>query len=198
MTTNDPVLGDVERLLEPILDRIGANLYDLERSGGVLRVTVDRPGGIDLDVLTEVNRSLGRALDDADPIPSKYTLEVSSPGLERSLRTVAHWERAVGERVKVKLHPEGDGPRRAEGIVAGVAGGVVTVTDDDGSATSFTTDAVERARTVFEWGPQPKPGGPKAAKPRKAPTPQGAAQDAPQHEGTATAERAPQDTEDHR
>jgi len=166
--TDDPVLAEVGRLLAPILERIGAELYDLERSGGTLRVTVDRSGGIDLDALATVNRELGRALDESDPIPSAYTLEVSSPGLERTLRTAAHWERSIGDRVKVKLRPRDDAPRRAEGVVAGVAGGVVTLTGDDGSTVTFGVDAVERARTVFEWGPAPKPGGGKGGKKAKA------------------------------
>jgi ribosome maturation factor RimP len=166
--TDDPVLTEVDRLIAPILDRIDADLYDLERNGGTLRVTVDRPGGIDLDTLAEVNRALGRALDESDPIASSYVLEVTSPGLERALRTAAHWERAVGDRVKVKLRPTDDGPRRAEGIVAGVAGGVVTLTADDGSTVTFGVDAVERARTVFEWGPAPQPGSGKGGQKTKA------------------------------
>ena len=166
--TDDPVLAEVGRLVAPILDRIGAHIYDLERSGGMLRVTVDRSGGIDLDALAEVNRALGRALDESDPIPSSYTLEVTSPGLERNLRSAAHWEGAIGDRVKVKLHPSDDVPRRAEGLVAGVAGGIATLTADDGSTLTFGVDAVERARTVFEWGPAPKPGGKGGQKTTKA------------------------------
>ena len=161
MSVDDPVLNEVARLLDPILERLGARLYDLERNGGILRITVDRDGGIDLEALTDVNRSLGRALDESDPIPGAYTLEVSSPGLERTLRTEAHWAGAVGEHVKVKLDATADEPRRIEGTVASIDDGVVTLTEGDGGTATFAVSAVERARTVFEWGPQPKPGGPK-------------------------------------
>ncbi len=162
MSVDDPVLNEVSRLLDPILERHGARLYDLERNGGILRITVDRDGGIDLDALTDVNRSLGRALDESDPIPGAYTLEVTSPGLERTLRTEAHWAGAVGETVKVKLDATVEEPRRLEGTVASVADGVVTLAERGGGSATFAVAAVERARTVFEWGPQPKPGGPKA------------------------------------
>ena len=162
MSVDDPVLNEVARLLDPILERHGARLYDLERNGGNLRITIDRDGGIDLEALTDVNRSLGRALDESDPIPGAYTLEVSSPGLERALRTDAHWAGAIGEQVKVKLDASVDEPRRVEGTVAAIADGVVSLIDGRGETVRFEVSAVERARTVFEWGPQPKPGGPKS------------------------------------
>jgi ribosome maturation factor RimP len=162
MSVDDPVLNEVARLLDPILERHDARLYDLERNGGILRITIERDGGIDLEALTDVNRSLGRALDESDPIPGAYTLEVSSPGLERTLRTDAHWAGAVGEQVKVKLDASVDEPRRLEGTVAAVADGVVSLIDGRGETVTFDLATVERARTVFEWGPQPKPGGPKA------------------------------------
>jgi ribosome maturation factor RimP len=132
-------------------------LYDVEFSGGVLRVTLDRPGGIDLDQLAEANRRLSHALDEADPIPGAYTLEVTSPGLERNLRTAVHWQSARGERVKVKLAEHVDGDRRVEGVVSEVDGNAVTILTAAGVPITVSTDEVERARTVFEWGGQPKP-----------------------------------------
>ncbi len=132
-------------------------LYDVEFSGGVLRVTLDRPGGVDLDQLAQANRRLSHALDEGDPIPGAYTLEVTSPGLERNLRTVAHWQSARGERVKVKLAEHVDGERRVEGVVSEVDGTAVTILTSAGVPITVSTDEVERARTVFEWGGQPKP-----------------------------------------
>jgi ribosome maturation factor RimP len=156
MAIDDPVLAEVDRLLAPILESAGARLYDLERQGGLLKVTVDRDGGVDLDVLTEVNRELGRALDEADPIPGSYTLEVSSPGLERTLRTEAHWRTAVGERVKVKLRPDASEVRRLDGTIDEVGDGFATVVVADGTRSRFELAHVERAKTVFEWQAQPK------------------------------------------
>ncbi len=88
-------------------------------AGGVLAVTVDRAGGVDLDALTTANRAVSRALDELDPIPGRYSLEVSSPGLERPLRTPAHFARAIGETITVKTRPQVPGERRRRGPFGG-------------------------------------------------------------------------------
>ena len=149
-------------IVGPIVDSLDASLYDLEFEGGTLRITLDRSGGVDLDTISEVTRQVSRQLDLDDPIPGKYTLEVTSPGLERTLRTAAHWQSAIGERVRVKTKPHVDGDRRLDGIIRGVdeSAGVVVV-DVDGSGLRVAIGDIDRAKTVFEWGPQPKPGGPK-------------------------------------
>jgi len=155
----DPVLDTVRELLGPLLVERDLSLYDVERNGAVLRITVDRVGGIDLDTLAAVNRDLGDVLDTEDPIAVPYTLEVSSPGLERKLRTELHWSGAVGDRVRVKLRREIDGRRRFEGIVIGVTEGVAAV-DSDGVTVGVDLGTVDKATTVFVWSPQPKPSGP--------------------------------------
>jgi ribosome maturation factor RimP len=151
------VADDAREVVEGAVATLDADLYDVEFTGGVLRVTLDRPDGIGLDDLAEANRAISRALDDADPIPGHYTLEVSSPGLERSLRLPAHWAAAVGERVKVKTTSEVDGLRRFDGVVESVGTGTVTIKDGAGARHEVPLDEVDRARTVFEWGGQPKP-----------------------------------------
>lgn len=137
----------------------GVFLYDLAWHGSVLRVTVDRPDGVDLDAIADVTRVLSRALDESDPIPGTYQLEVSSPGLERPLRTPEHWAGAVGERVKVKTMVEIDGERRFDGIVRSVDGAAVVLSTDSGEH-RLALDQIDKATTVFEWGPTPKPGSP--------------------------------------
>jgi len=177
MTTNDPFLDTIVRLITPLVADAGAELYDIERSGPTVRITVDRRGGIDLDALATINRSLSRALDETDSGDEAYVLEVSSPGLERALRTPSHWERAVGERVKVKTTRDIDGARRFDGAVVGCSDSVIVIGVDN-TTISIPLDAVDRAKTVFEWGPTPKPGGakpgpkstkPAASKPNAAP-----------------------------
>ena len=153
----------VRALVEDALASLEVELYDVEHTGGTLRVTVDRPGGVDIDTVADATRAVSRALDEADPIPGSYHLEVSSPGLERTLRTARHWQSAVGEVVKVKLRPEIEGERRIEGTVAEVGDEDVTI-DVDGEPHVVRLADVDRAKTVFEWGPTPKPGGPKATK----------------------------------
>ncbi len=143
----------VEPLVTPVLDELGLELYDLELAGGVLRVLVDRDGGADIDAIAKVARNLSRSLDEHDPIDGGYTLEVSTPGLERPLRTPTHFGRAVGTVAKVKTKPGTDGERRVEGTITGADDTTVTVRDADGIERTLRIDEIERARTVFEWGP---------------------------------------------
>ncbi len=101
MATTDRVAA----IVAPLADERGLDLYDVEQHQASLRVLVDRDGGIDIDTLTELSRAVSRALDDADPVAGKYTLEVSSPGLERPLRRPDHFAGAVGDRITVKTVP---------------------------------------------------------------------------------------------
>ena len=91
------------QLVAPIASDLGLDLYDVEQRGGTLRVTLDTPAGADagvtLDELALASRLVSRELDQADPIPGRYTLEVTSPGVERALRTPAHFQRELGKVV---------------------------------------------------------------------------------------------------
>jgi len=156
MTIDERLSGVILTALVPIE---GVSLYDITWHGSVLRVTVDRPGGVDLDTISGVTRALSHALDEADPIAGAYQLEVSSPGLERTLRTAEHWSGAVGERVKVKTRVEVDGERRFEGTVVSAAADYIVIETSEGER-RLALDQLDRATTVFEWGPTPKPGSP--------------------------------------
>ena len=103
---------DLVSVLEPVIRAAHLELVDVELRSGVLLVTVDKEGGVDLDALTEATRAASVALDEADPIHGRYSLEVSSPGVERTLRTPAHFARAIGETVSVKTRPQVPGDRR--------------------------------------------------------------------------------------
>jgi ribosome maturation factor RimP len=108
-------------LIEPVLARLGYELVELEYSSGrahaVVRLYIDREGGVTLDDCTQVSRELSAVLDVEDPIPSAYTLEVSSPGFDRVLRTQAHFGRFVGSRVFVELKEPRAGRRRYTGTL---------------------------------------------------------------------------------
>jgi ribosome maturation factor RimP len=136
----------------------GLRLYDVEHAGGVLRVMVEGDTGPDLGVIADVTRDISRALDDDDPIAGRYSLEVTSPGLERPLRTPDHYRKAVGERVKVKTHAGVEGERRIEGVLTAAAEDAFVVMQTDGVERRVGYDEVERVRTVFEWGPAERPG----------------------------------------
>jgi ribosome maturation factor RimP len=162
------VVERVRELVEPLLDSEGLEIVDLEFVGGALRLTVDRHGGLDMEAIARATRAVSRALDEADPVPGQYTLEVSSPGLERILRTPPQYQRAIGSQVAVKTLPDVEGERRVSGeLVSADEAGIVVRPADGSGDRPFTYDQIERARTVFEWGPGPKPGkGPRPSKPK--------------------------------
>ena len=148
---------------EPVLSSLGLELVDVEIVGSgrarTLRLTIDRDGGIDLDALAEANRPVSDALDAVDAITGPYNPELSSPGLERPLRRPAEFRRFVGTTVSVKSHDPISGARRHRGqLVAADDGGIDL--EVDGEPRRFPYDAIASARTVFEWGPAPKPIGP--------------------------------------
>jgi ribosome maturation factor RimP len=155
------VIERVREIVLPLLDARGIGLYDLEHAGGVLRVVITKDTGVDMDVIAEVTRAVSRALDDADPISGRYALEVTSPGLERTLRTPEHFIGAVGELVKVKLQADDEGrsveERRVEGSLVDADDESFAVRTAAGEERRLRYPDVERARTVFEWGPPPRP-----------------------------------------
>lgn len=143
----------VQELIEPVLAAGGFELVDVQFARGALQVFVDRPGGIDLDAVAAVSTTVSQLLDEADPVPGAYTLEVSSPGLERPLRRPEHFRRFLGTTVAVKTRPKVEGERRLQGPL--------DAADDEGIVVAgrrLRYDEVERARTVFEWGPASRPG----------------------------------------
>jgi ribosome maturation factor RimP len=151
----------VRALAAPLVEAAGAELYDVEFAGGVLRITLQKEGGVDIGLIGRVTRDVSRALDEADPIAGQYTLEVSSPGLERPLRRPEHFAGAVGSLVALKTKPGVEGERRVKGVLTAVHGDRITVAPSDaepGTTRELAIDDLERARTVFEWGPAPKPG----------------------------------------
>ena len=149
MTTTE---DRVRALVEPLVAEADLSLYDLDLAGGVLQVLVDAPGGADIDAISRLARTISRALDEHDPIEGRYVLEVGSPGLERPLRTPAHYAGAVGTTVKLKTRPGVEGDRRVEGTVTAADDHTVTVRDADGVDRTVPYDAIERARTTLEWG----------------------------------------------
>jgi ribosome maturation factor RimP len=164
--------GTAETLLAelgPVVGALGLELVDVEQSAATVRVTVDREGGIDLEGLAEANRAVSAALDRLDPLPGRYTLEVSSPGVERRLRTPGHFARALGETVSVRLVPGAGEIRRVRGRLAAADDTGVVIEDADvpGGSATLAYGTIERARTVFEWGAVPAPS-PSRAKRSKA------------------------------
>jgi ribosome maturation factor RimP len=156
------VRAAAERVLEPL----GLELVDVELMGAgrgrTLRLTVDGAGGagVDLEGLAAASEAVSPALDAIDAVSGHYSLELSSPGLERALHRPSDFARFVGTTVSIKTHDVVDGARRHRGRLL-EAGDEGVALDVDGVARRFAYEAIAAARTVFEWGPAPKPGGSK-------------------------------------
>ncbi|HEY0942944.1 MAG TPA: ribosome maturation factor RimP [Steroidobacter sp.] len=138
-------------LLGPVVAGLGYELWEIEYApragGGLLRLYIDSPDGISLDDCEKVSRAVSAVLDEADPIPNEYTLEVSSPGLDRVLRTQDHFARFAGERVKVEMIAQINGRKRFQGRLQKVGESEITL-DMDGSEVTLPIDDIHRARLV--------------------------------------------------
>jgi ribosome maturation factor RimP len=142
---------DVEALLRPVVESEGLELVEVtlgkEGSRRVLRVTVDREGGIDLDTISETAQKISRRLDLEGFEAGPYALEVSSPGIERPLRNPKDFRRKIGESVKVRTVEPATYAGR---LAAAEEEGIVVETDD--AEVRIAYDDISSARTVFEWG----------------------------------------------
>ena len=155
-----PLREKLIALSEPLLAQLGYELVDLEyapaRAHAVVRLFIDRPPGADqtqgvgLDDCERVSRELAALLDVEDPVPTAYTLEVSSPGLDRVLRTPAHFQRFVGERIWLELRLPREGRRRYTGRLD-AAGPESIELNVDGAIVSFRYAEIGRARLAPQW-----------------------------------------------
>lgn len=147
-------------LMEAWLIAEGIELDDLELVGTgrarTLRVVVDAEGGVDIGRMADVSEGLSRLLDDEDELEGPYQLEVSSPGLERKLKTPHHFQKSVGREVKIKMRL-GEAMTTVSGILqAADETGIDVVTAEESFRANY--DDVQSARTVFRWERAPKPG----------------------------------------
>ena len=161
------VIDRVTSMVSPILADLSLELYDLDFAGGVLKVTIDTPpgspAGVDIDQIALVTRLLGRELDhDENAVPGRFTLEVSSPGLERTLRTPAHYAREAGKEVNIRLREQHDGRRRISGLLLSANDTSARVRDENGAEVDIPLALVDKAKTVFVWEANPKPNSPEA------------------------------------
>jgi ribosome maturation factor RimP len=142
-------------MVRPVVEAAGLELVDVgfhrEQGRRILRVTVDRDGGVDLDSIAEISNRISRSLDFQGFEPGPYDLEVSSPGVERQLREPGDFARRVGERVKVKTASPVEGSRTHLGAIVQADARVVRIATETGERT-IPIGEITSARTVFEWG----------------------------------------------
>jgi ribosome maturation factor RimP len=172
----------------PVVQARGLEVWDVERSGTCVRVLVERPGGVDLDALSELSNAISAVLDRRDDIvpAGRYVLEVSSPGLERRLRNASHFARSIGEEVSLKTLEPIAGSRRLTGTVLAAtetdvalqltsgeegqpAGTEPSPAGAEGEVARVPLASIVRAHRVFRWPvakPPGRPTGRDAAKPK--------------------------------
>jgi ribosome maturation factor RimP len=126
-----PVVDRISEVVSPILWALGLELVDVVCVGqgarSVVRVYIDKPGGVTVDDCGRAHLAIGPVLDVADPFPHAYTLEVSSPGLDRAFKRIQDYRRALGEQVSVKLKQPIDGQWRVVGVLKEVNEQGITV-----------------------------------------------------------------------
>ena len=117
--SDENIVRSIEDVAIPISKALGVELVEVEchgrGTGTIVRVTIDKPGGVGIDDCEQLHQSLSRALDVVDPVPHAYRLEVSSPGLDRPIKTRKEFQRAVGKRIRLTLLK----PIQGEAIVVG-------------------------------------------------------------------------------
>lgn len=162
------VREEVRQLAQPLAEDDGFELVDVELATlgrhRVIRVYLDKPGGVTLGDCSQFSRRLSDCLDMNQTVPGSYHLEVSSPGLERSLRTLEHVARFTGQRVSLATHDPHDGRRRWEGELLGPRDGRAGVRTDEGVEAWFDWAEVKSARLVVDpWAglrnPKGRPAG---------------------------------------
>jgi ribosome maturation factor RimP len=142
------------RLLEPPIEALGFDVVDIEFAqagrGGILRVFIDAPMrdsglGVTVEDCANVSHAVSQVLETQDPIKGHYTLEVSSPGFDRILRTRAHFQRFLGERIFAELKLPIDGRRRYVGQLKSIEGDAI-VMEVDGKAHRLPLERIQKAR----------------------------------------------------
>jgi ribosome maturation factor RimP len=146
---SESVTGIVRELVEPVIIRAGMELVDVAYQGGqtgmTLRLVIDKPDGVTVDDCADVSHLVGDILDVKDPIPGRYHLEVSSPGINRPLTRQQDFDRFSGQKIYVETKALLDGRRRFKGVLAGIRNGKVRLSVQ-GDSVEIPLDDILKAR----------------------------------------------------
>lgn len=150
----EKIIKKVKKLVMPILGDEDLELVDVEfqreKQGWVLRVYIDKPGGVTLDDCTDISYQLSAVLDVEDLIDTSYTLEVSSPGLTRPLKELSDYERYKGQLVKIKTYKPIDGKKVFRGKLIGLENEIVKIEDEKGER-EIPFENIAKANLNFEF-----------------------------------------------
>ena len=146
----------VEKLVEPKIQEIGYDLYDVEYAkegkNYFLRIIIDKPEGIDLNDCEKVNNEITDILDQADYIKEQYFLEVSSPGIERTLKKDKHLEKNIGKEVNIKLFKKDEnGIKEYQGILKKFDTENITIETQTNEEKQIQRKSIAQIKTVYEW-----------------------------------------------
>ena len=149
------VVQAVERIVAPIIEGLGIELVEVEyvKEGPnwYLRLYIDKPGGISIDDCQVVNDNVSDAIDSEDPIQGAYIFEVSSPGLDRPLKTDRDFEKYKGELVEVSLYKAEKGASKYEGALVGKQDGKIIIEDAKGQPIMFEESLVALVKRVIQF-----------------------------------------------
>ena len=150
------ILSKIEAIAERVAQSEGIEIVEIELKGGgrnrFLRISIDRPEGVTHADCETISHQVGAILDVEDVVPGAYTLEVSSPGVERRLAKYKDFERFTGKIIKVSLREPVENSRRWEGTLATCADGLINLEVAEGKTIQFPFDQVDKANLKFEWG----------------------------------------------
>lgn len=148
-------LETLEKLIAPVVESFDCELWGIDyrpmKNSALLRVFIDHPDGVTLDHCSRISYQLSGLLDVEDPIKVPYTLEVSSPGIDRPLLRLAHYADNIGHDAKVRLKWPVDGSRNFRGVIKAVDEPTATISMEvDGEEIGFPLDAVSRGRLIVD------------------------------------------------
>ena len=151
----EPVASKIEEIAQRVAESEGMELVEVEVKGGggnrFVRISIDKPDGVTHADCELVSQQVGTILDVEDVVPGHYTLEVSSPGVERKLLKPTDYQRFQGKKIKVTLREPIEGRRNWDGTLAGFEDGVIALDAGQGKTVRFDLGQVQKANLKFEW-----------------------------------------------
>ena len=155
MANAKSIVQTVREGISPVADALGYILWDVEfvKVGArrILRITIDSDDGITIEDCERMHRAIDPVLDEIDPIEDAYDLEVSSPGIERDLRTDAHIDACIGERAEVRFFAPYEGKKSLEGVIAGREESEWLLLEQNGEVLRLPRDKIAKIKTLFDF-----------------------------------------------